>query len=94
MALTKEIKSDKIEIVQTDNNYPVVQVRTVTMIKEDDKVISKNYHRHVLNPNSDLTGEDADVVKVANAVFTASAKTAYQDYVDSLEPKIAADVVE
>lgn len=92
--LEKEIINDKIEIVQTGNGYPVIQVRTATIIKEDGEVISKNFHRHVLNPDADLTDEDADVTKIATATFTASVKTAYQDYLDSLEPKIAAEVVE
>ena len=92
--LEKETLNDKIEIVQTGNGYPVIQVRTATIIKEDGEVISKNFHRHVLNPDADLTDEDADVTKIATATFTASVKTAYQDYLDSLTPKIAAEVVE
>ena len=91
--LEKEIQNDKIEIVQTGNGYPVIQVRTATIIKEDGEVISKNFHRHVLNPDADLTDEDADVTKIAQATFTASVKTAYQDYLDSLTPKIVADEV-
>ena len=92
--LEKEIINDKIEIVQTGNGYPVIQVRKATMILEDGEVISKNFHRHVLNPDADLTDEDADVTKIATATFTASVKTAYQDYLDSLTPTIAAEVVE
>ena len=92
--LEKTRINDKIEIVQTGNGYPVIQVRTATIIKEDGEVISKNFHRHVLNPDADLTDEDADVTKIATAAFTASVKTAYQDYLDSLTPKIAAEVVE
>lgn len=93
MTLEKEILNDKIEIVQTGNGYPIIQVRTATIIKEDGEVISKNFHRHVLNPDADLTDEDADVTKIATATFTAQVKTAYQDYLDSLTPKIVADEV-
>ena len=91
--LEKTQINDKIEIIQT-GNYPVIQVRKATIIKEDGEVISKNFHRHVLNPDADLTDEDADVTKIAQATFTASVKTAYQDYLDSLEFKIVAEVVE
>jgi len=80
MALTKEVKNDKIEILQLDTGYPVIQVRTATIIKEDDKVISKNFHRHVLTPDADLSAEDADVVAVAAQVFTADAIDAYAAY--------------
>ena len=91
--LEKEIINDKIEVVQTGNGYPIIQVRTATIIKEDGEIISKNFHRHVLNPDADLTDEDADVTKIATATFTAQVKTAYQDYLDSLTPKIVADEV-
>jgi len=86
MELTKEIKNDRIEIVYTYNSYPVIQVRTATMIKEDDEVISKNYHRHILNPDANISGESDEIKRIATAVFTASVKTAYQDYLDSLTP--------
>ena len=92
--LEKEILNDKIEVVQTVNGYPIIQVRTATIIKDDGEEISRNFHRKVLNPDADLTEEDSDVTKVATAVFTASVKAAYQDYLDSLTPKIVAEAVE
>ena len=76
MALTEETLNDKIEVVQLAG-YPVVQVRTASIIKRDDQEISRNFHRHVLNPDADLSGEDADVVAIANTVFTDEAKAAY-----------------
>jgi hypothetical protein len=92
--LEKETLNDKIEVVQTGNGYPVIQVRTATIIKEDGEILSRNFHRKVLNPDADLTEEDSDVTKVATAVFTAQVKTAYQEYLDSLTPKIVAEAVE
>ena len=38
MAITKEVKNDKIEIV---TDYKNIQVRVQTTIKEDDVVISQ-----------------------------------------------------
>jgi len=76
MALSEETMNDKIEVVQLAG-YPVVQVRTASIIKRDDEEISRNFHRHVLNPDADLSGEDADVVAIANTVFTDEAKAAY-----------------
>ena len=93
MALEKTQINDKIEVVQT-GNYPVIQVRTATIIKDDGEEISRNFHRKVLNPDADLTEEDSDVTKVATAVFTAQVKAAYQEYLDSLTPKIVAEAVE
>ena len=76
MALTEETLNDKIEVVQLAG-YPVIQVRTATIIKRDDVEISRSFHRHVLTPDADLSGEDADVAAIANTVFTADAQAAY-----------------
>ena len=76
-SLTEVTINDKVEIVNLAVGYPVVQVRTATIIKRDDQEISRNFHRHVLTPDADLSGEDADVVAIANTVFTDEAKAAY-----------------
>ena len=87
MAITKEIKNDKIEIV---TEYKNIQVRVQTTIKEDDVVISQSYtNRYVLDSGSldasnnlvdtDISGEDATVQAVANAVWTDAVKTAWKD---------------
>ena len=95
MALEKTQINDKIEIVQTGNGYPVIQVRTATIITDDGVEISRNFHRHVLTPDADLTNEDTDVVAIAQRVFTAQVKQAYAAYQASLGPQpIVADVVE
>ena len=77
MALTEQTMNDKIEVLHLAAGYPVVQVRTATIIKKDDQEISRNFHRHVLTPDADLTNEDADVVAIASTVFTDEAKQAY-----------------
>ena len=77
MALEKEVINDKIEVLQMSAGYPVVQVRTATIIKEDGVEISRKFHRHVLTPDADLANEDADVVAVAATVFTPDAIDAY-----------------
>lgn len=77
MALTKTTTNDKIEVLQLAAGYPVVQVRTATVIAEDGVEISRTFHRHVLTPDADLTAEDADVAAIAGSVFTDEAKAAY-----------------
>ena len=76
MALTKEVKNDKIEVIN-QGDWSVVQVRTATIISEDGTEISKTFHRHVLAPDADLTAEDADVQAIAGQVFTDAVKAAY-----------------
>lgn len=78
MALTKEVKNDKIEVLQLDAGYPVIQIRTATIIKENGVTISKNFHRRVVTPGDDFLAEqDADVLAIIQATFNADAQEAY-----------------
>jgi hypothetical protein len=89
MALTEEQVQDKIEVV---GDYKHVQVRTATVIKRDGVEISRSFHRHVLQcrtktgdkwGDTDISGEDASVQAVCNAVWTDSIKSAYETFADS-----------
>ena len=84
MALTKETKNDKIEVISLAAGYPVVQVRTATIIAEDGVEISRTFHRHVLTPDADLSAEGADVAAIAGAVFTDEARAAYAAFRDGV----------
>tara|TARA_R110002096_G_scaffold296227_1_gene490569 strand:+ start:2203 stop:2466 length:264 start_codon:yes stop_codon:yes gene_type:complete len=77
MALSEETMNDKIEVLNLAAGYPVVQVRTASIIKRDDVEISRSFHRHVLTPDADIAQEDLDVYAVAHVVFTDDAKAAY-----------------
>lgn len=83
MALSETTINDKIEVLHLAAGYPVVQVRTANIISKDDQEISRNFHRHVLTPDADLSSEDADVVAIAGVVFTDGAKAAYQTHLDA-----------
>ena len=80
MAITKEIKVEKIEIV---GEHKAIQVRTDTVVKEDDKEISRSPHRHVVHPDQDISGEDAEVQAVCNALWTDSIKTEWDKVKDT-----------
>lgn len=82
MALTKEVKNDKIEIINK-GDWSVVQIRTATVIAEDGTEISRTFHRHVVTPDADLTAEDADVAAIAGQVFTDDVKAAYATHLAS-----------
>ncbi len=86
MALEKLVKNDKIETVLNDIwEFSTVQVRTATIIREDGTDLSRSFHRHVVMPLDDITGEDADVQAICNAVFTQTCKDNYQAFLDSQE---------
>lgn len=76
MALTKTIINDKIEVIN-QGGWFVVQVRTATIIAEDGVEISRNFHRHAVMPDADLTAEDADVAAICTPVFTDAVKATY-----------------
>ena len=80
MAITKTIEIARIEVV---GEHKAIQVRTDTVIKEDDKEISRSPHRHVVHPDQDISGEDAEVQAVENAVWTDSVKAAWKTFKDS-----------
>ena len=82
MAITKTTEVSKIEVV---GQYKAVQVRTDTIIKEDDKEISRSAHRHVVHPDMDISAEDAEVQAVANAVWTDAVKAAWKTYKENQE---------
>jgi hypothetical protein len=86
MALEKLVKNDKIETILNDIwEFSSVQVRTATIIREDGTDLSRSFHRHVVMPLDDITGEDADVQAICNAVFTQTCKDNYQAFLDSQE---------
>jgi len=74
MALTERTVEDKIEIV---GDHKMVQIRTATVIERDGVEISRSFHRHVLAPDADITGESAEVQAICNALWTQEVKDAY-----------------
>ena len=74
MSLTKTTAVDQITV--TENG--IILYREATRIMEDDKEISKTYHRNSLTPGQDLTGVPANVVAHCNTAWTADVVAAYQ----------------
>ena len=87
MAITKELIEDKIEIV---GDYKAVQIRTATVIKEDDTEISRSFHRKTLecvssvknednswtHTDTDISKESTEVQGICSAVWTTTVKNA------------------
>jgi hypothetical protein len=80
MALTEETIEDQIEIV---GDYRMVQVRTATVIKKDGKEINRSFHRHVVSPTDDISGQSEEVKAICNAVHTDAVKEAYKKHIES-----------
>ena len=88
-------KCEVISIASTycAGNQKVItlQIRRADVITKDGVEIAKSFHRHTLAPGTvatgstaltltDISGEDAGVQSVANAVWTTDAKEAYRSY--------------
>ena len=76
MALTEKINIDKIEVVQDWS----IQVRQATVIERDGKFVSRTFHRWVLNPDSDISGQEQKVKDICNVAWTNEVKAAYETF--------------
>ena len=79
MALIKVETLDKVEIVGMDT-IPAIQCRHAIWVEDDvtgEVFGGKQFHRHVLTPDSDVSNEPASVQAMAAALFTDEVKAAY-----------------
>ena len=83
--ITNEIVQDKIEIV---GEYNFVNVRTSTITKRDGIEVSRSFHRHVVMPNSDITGESPEVQAVCVTAHTDEIKAAYAAHIAAVVEEI------
>jgi len=74
MALTETKVIDKIEVVENGT----LQVREATRIFRDGQEVAKSYHRWSFAPGSDVSSMPANVVAIANTVWTEECIAAYQ----------------
>jgi hypothetical protein len=85
MALEKVTSVDLIEVIENGS----IQVRTKTAIKEDGVEISSKFHRHVVAPGADVSGEDAKVQAIAASIHTADVVAAYQAAQEAAQTNVA-----
>jgi len=86
MALTKSTVTDKIEVLEMGQ----IQVRTATVISEDGTELSRTFHRHVLAPGDDTTGQDDRVSGIAAATWTTEVVAAWDAFIAAQEAELAA----
>lgn len=72
--LTQRNVVDKIEILETG----CIQVRTAIRIMEGQETVAQSFHRHVVSPGDDYSGEDEKVRAVCLAVHTPACIAAYK----------------
>ena len=86
MALKEQTIQDKIEIVGVFKSLQIRQDKQI--VDEDTGDIKANgqWHRYVLNPGDDISGQPSEVQAVANAVWTDEIKSAYTAHLDAIRP--------
>jgi hypothetical protein len=74
MSLYKEIKIDKIEVVENGT----VQVRQATIISEDGNQISRTYHRWCIAPGDNYSAQEQQVQDICKVSHTPEVIAAYE----------------
>lgn len=75
MTIEKQIVVDQIEVTSEG----CVQVRTATNVMENGSLIARSFHRHVIVPGQDFSGEDEKVQAICSAAHTPEVIAAFQD---------------
>lgn len=74
MALEKEIKIDKVEVIENGT----VQVRQATIITENNNQISRTFHRWCIVPGENYSTQEQQVQDICKVTHTPEVIAAYQ----------------
>jgi hypothetical protein len=86
MALTETVSIDRIEVANDWN----IQVRQATVIEKDGEQVARSFHRWVLTPDSDISGQEQKVKDICNAAWTPEVKAAYETFKAEQAAKLGA----
>jgi hypothetical protein len=86
MALTETTNIDQIEIVADWN----IQVRQATVITKNGEQVARTFHRWVLTPDMDISGQEQKVKDICNAAWTDEVKAAYETFKAEQAAKLGA----
>jgi hypothetical protein len=75
MAISKVLTDD----YEVRGEHKHINVRTKTSIMEDGVELSYKYHRKVLTPDMDVSGESAEIQALAGALWSSEIKKAWAD---------------
>ncbi len=86
MALTENISIDQIEVVRDF----FVQVRQATVVERNGQFVARTFHRWVLTPDMDISGQEQKVQDICNAAWTEEVKSAYEAFKAEQAAKLGA----
>jgi len=76
MALTENTNIDQIEIVNDWN----IQVRQATVITKNGEQVARSFHRWVLTPDMDISGQEQKVQDICNVAWTDEVKANFEAF--------------
>jgi len=85
MALTERTEIDQIEIVNDWN----IQVRQATVIEKDGVQVARTFHRWILTPDMNISGQEQKVKDIANAAWTTEVRAAYNAFKEEQASRLA-----
>lgn len=74
MSLNKQVKIDRIEIVENG----IVQVRRATIITDNGNQVSRTYHRWCITPGEDYSNQEQKVQDICKVAHTEEVINAYK----------------
>jgi len=80
MALTKEVKVDRIEVV---GDFKHIQVREATVVYDDGVELSRSFHRNVYSPGD--TSDNPEIQAIIDTVHTQEVIDAYNAHLAEQE---------
>jgi hypothetical protein len=84
MSLQKEIKIDRIEVVENKT----VQVRQATIITEEGNQLSRTFHRWCIAPGEDYSAQEQQVQDICKVSHTPEVIAAYQAQLEANRIKL------
>ena len=80
--LTKTETIDKYEIV---GEFKHIQCRHATIVAEDGVELTRSFHRHVIAPGDDVSGEPQEVQDLVAVLHTQEVINAYNAHLAAQE---------
>jgi|TARA_R100001530_G_C4215953_1_gene128664 hypothetical protein len=80
MALEKVITYD----YEIRGEFKHINERAKTSVMEDDKELSFSYHRRVLTPDMDVSGESDEIKGMASALWSDDVKAAWAEHLENI----------
>lgn len=63
----------------------IIQVRKITRIFEDGRLLSKAYERHVVNPGNTFADEDERTKALISTIHSPTCIAKYKEHIEAIE---------